>query len=106
MAEFTNLFKHIPPSLPTELITPLLQAGDLHIERIVSLGHASPDDFWYDQPRNEWVLLLQGRARLRFEDRTLEMKPGNFVNIPAHTRHRVEWTTPNEPTIWLAIHYG
>ena len=48
---------------------------------------------------------MRGAARIRFEDGTVEMKPGDFVNIPAHQKHRVEWTTPDEPTIWLAVFY-
>jgi cupin 2 domain-containing protein len=91
--------------LPTELVTTLLEAADVRIERIVSHGHASPDGFWYDQDRNEWVLVLTGAAKLRFEDETLEIGPGDFVNIPAQKKHRVEWTTPDEPTVWLAVHY-
>lgn len=89
-----------------ELITTLLEANGVRIERIVSNGHASPDGFWYDQDRHEWVMLVTGAARLCFENETIEMKPGDHVNIPAHKRHRVDWTTPDEPTIWLAVHYG
>ena len=92
--------------MPDELITTLLESTNVRIERIVSHGHASPDDFWYDQAQDEWVVLLKGAATLRFEDATVEMKPGDFLNIPAHKRHRVESTTPDEPTIWLAVHYG
>jgi len=103
-----NLFADLPPNLPTELITTLLEAPNVRIERIVSRGHDSSDGFWYDQDQHEWVLVLKGAARLRFEDNepAVEMKPGDFVNIPAHRRHRVEWTTPDESTIWLAVHYG
>jgi cupin 2 domain-containing protein len=75
------------------------------IERIVSHGHRSLEGFWYDQKRCEWVVLLKGAARLQFEDHTVEMRPGDALNIPAHVRHRVEWTSPDEPTIWLAVHY-
>ena len=71
----------------------------------VSHGHKSPEGFWFDQDQNEWVLLIAGAARLQFEDETVEMKAGSFVNIPAHRRHRVDWTDPDQPTIWLAIHY-
>lgn len=102
----TNLFSDIPANLPGELFTTLLEAADVRIERIVSHGHASPEGYWYDQDRYEWVVLLKGAARLRFEDETIELKPGDFVNILAHRKHRVEWTTPDEPTIWLAVHYG
>jgi cupin 2 domain-containing protein len=101
-----NLFENLPAQLPDELIETLLRAEGVRIERIVSLGHVSPAGFWYDQEENEWVLVLKGAASLRFEDETLEMKPGDFVNIPAHTKHRIEWTTPDEPTIWLAVFYG
>jgi len=75
------------------------------VERIVSHGHCSPDGFWYDQGQYECVLVIQGAARIEFEDRVLELRPGDFINIPAHHRHRVAWTTPDEPTIWLAVHY-
>jgi cupin 2 domain-containing protein len=92
--------------LPDELFTTLLDAPGVRIERIVSHGHASPENFWYDQPRHEWVVVLKGAARLRFEDETIELQPGDFLNIPAHKKHRVEWTTPDGPTIWLAVHYS
>jgi len=77
----------------------------MHIALDRSLGHASPEGYWYDQDQHEWVVVLKGAARLRFEDETVEMRPGDFVNIPAHKKHRVEWTTPDEPTVWLAVFY-
>ena len=102
-----NLFADIPGELPAEVFETLLATDALRVERIVSLGHASPDGSWYDQETHEWVLLLQGAARLRFEGDAspLELTPGAYVSIPAHRRHRVEWTDPSSPTIWLAIHY-
>ncbi len=102
----TNLFADLSTNLPDELITTLLEAANVRIERIVSHGHALPAGFWFDQDQHEWVVVLKGAARLRFEDGTVEMKPGDFVNIPAHEKHRVEWTTPDEPTVWLTVHYG
>jgi cupin 2 domain-containing protein len=95
----SNLFADLSQHLPTENVTTLLDAADVRIERIVSHGHASPDGFWFDQNQHEWVMVLKGVARLRFEDQTIEMKPGDFVNIPAHKRHGVEWTTQDKPTI-------
>jgi cupin 2 domain-containing protein len=94
--------------LPDEHFETLLHSGSVRIERIVSHGHASPPGFWYDQAEHEWVMVLQGQAGLRFEgdDQPVVLKPGDFVNIPAHRRHRVEWTTTEEPTIWLAVHYA
>ncbi len=101
-----NTFADFPASLPEELVTALLDAENVRIERIVSHGHTSPEGFWYDQEQHERVMVLKGAARLQFEDEIVEMKPGDFVNILAHKRHRLEWTTPNEPTIWLAVYYG
>jgi cupin 2 domain-containing protein len=48
---------------------------------------------------------MKGAARLRFDDEAIEMKSGDFVNVPAHKRHRVDWTSPHEPTIWLAVYH-
>ncbi len=91
-----------------EQISELLSRRGLRIERIVSTGQCSPPGFWYDQPDGEWVLLLRGAARLRFADETeaRELRPGDFVDISAHRRHRVDWTDPDQPTVWLAIHYA
>ena len=102
----TNIFDELPQHLPKEVVQTLIRAADVRIERIISMGHATPLDFWYDQAQHEWVIVLKGAARLQFEDGLVELKPGDFINIPAHTKHRVEWTTPDEPTIWLAVHYG
>ena len=106
MNALTNLLADLPAQLPDELFTMLLDAADVRIERIVSHGHASAADFWYDQPQGEWVIVLRGAARLQFEDGIVDIQPGDFINIPAHKKHRVEWTTPDEPTVWLAVHYG
>ena len=103
-----NLFTDLPTKLPDEIITTIVEANTVRIERIASHGHASPEGFWYDQDQHEWVVLVKGLARLLFDanEKPVLMKPGDFVNIPAHTKHRVEWTTPDEPTIWLAVHYS
>lgn len=102
-----NLFSHLPAHLPDELIESILETSTFRLERIVSHGHASPDGFWYDQQQDEWVCLLQGSARLEIEGRSQveNLKPGDCLMIPAHQRHRVLWTTPEEITVWLAIHY-
>ena len=100
-----NLLENIPQTLPKEVFESILAHDSIKIERIVSYGHCSEDNFWYDQDKNEWVLLLSGEARLQFEDRTLHLKQGDYVNIKAHVRHRVAWTSIVEETIWLAIFY-
>jgi cupin 2 domain-containing protein len=101
-----NLLHDLPQQRSEEILQTILSDGNVRIERIISHGHASPEGFWYDQDQHEWVAVLKGSARLRLDDLTVELRPGDFINIPAHKRHRVEWTTPDEPTIWLAVHYG
>lgn len=101
-----NIFANVPAQLPEELTEVLVQSPRVRIERIVSHGHASPAGFWYDQAEHEFVLLLQGAARLRYEDSEQELRPGDWVHLPAHCRHRVEGTAPHETTIWLAIFYS
>ena len=107
MTTSLNLFADIPRHIPEELFQALLVTDSVRIERIVSKGHVSPPGFWYDQEMHEWVLLLQGAARLQFDgkDETMELTAGASCNIPAHQRHRVAWTDPEATTIWLAVHY-
>lgn len=104
----SNLFRQIPSVLPDELVEILALSSQVRIERIVSRGHASPPGFWYDQQWHEFVLLVSGRARLTFADgpRTIELAAGDWLDIRARDRHRVEWTDPEQETIWLAVHYA
>ena len=103
---FTNIFSDIPGQLPEELFECIIKQDNILIERIVSNGHVTPAGQWYDQTRDEWVILLQGQATLLFEkkQRLVKLTPGDYLLIPAHTRHRVEWTLPDFNTIWLAVH--
>ena len=107
MNERGNLLTDIPGSLPEELVEILAATDSVRIERIVSTGQISPENFWYDQEEHEFVVVLKGEATLLFEndESPVQMKPGDFVNIPAHRKHRVESTSPNEPTVWLAVFY-
>ncbi len=102
-----NLFELTSPETGSETVAGLLRERHTRIERIVSRGHSSPPDFWYDQSENEWVIVLSGGARLQFEDDTVQMDlgPGDYVIIPAHRRHRVAWTDPDHDTVWLAVFY-
>ena len=102
-----NLFTPIESAVGHEVFEELLRGGACRLERIVSTGQTTPAGQWYDQDAHEWVVLLSGHARLRFEDQDelLDMQPGDYVNIPAHRRHRVESTDTNHPTVWLALHY-
>lgn len=101
-----NIFDAIPKNLEAESFQRLVESKAIKIERIVSRGHHSPDSGWYDQNENEWVMLVQGEATLAFADAaSITLRAGDFVNIPAHTKHRVAWTSPETETIWLAVHY-
>jgi len=100
-----NLFDQIPASAPQEILTGLVLSKNVRVERIVSFGQGSPDGFWYEQTESEWVLLLEGSAQLRFDDKLVDFAPGDYLNIPAGMRHRVEKTAENAKTVWLAVFY-
>lgn len=104
----TNLFEALPTPLAAEEFSELLARPGLRIERIVSTGQCSPEGFWYDQADGEWVLVLQGEARLRFADETeaRQLRAGDWVDIAPRRRHRVDWTDPQQTTVWLAVHYA
>ena len=102
----TNLFDNLPAHLPEEYFDTLVEAGSVTIERIVSHGHTSPASGWYDQSRHEWVVVLKGKGVVAFDNGDeVTLDPGDYLNIPAHCRHRVAWTAPDEDTVWLAVHY-
>lgn len=101
-----NIYAGIPGSPEKEIFERLAGSGQVRIERIISHGHASPASGWYDQETSEWVIVLRGEARLCFEDQTsIHLREGDYLNLPAHRKHRVEWTAPDRETVWLAVHY-
>ncbi|MFZ5519320.1 MAG: cupin domain-containing protein [Candidatus Zhuqueibacterota bacterium] len=102
-----NMFSDLPRNVAEEIFEELVATESCRIERIISHGQSSPEGFWYDQEQNEWVLVLKGRARLQFEqdDAMIDLNVGDSILIPAHCRHRVEWTDPDQDTIWLAVFY-
>jgi cupin 2 domain-containing protein len=101
-----NLFAGLPAASPDEQVDTLLAGGGLRLERIVSTGQATPAGQWYDQPADEWVVLLSGQALLLVEGEPAPrlLGPGDWLLLPAHCRHRVEWTQADPPTVWLALH--
>ncbi|NAW33435.1 cupin domain-containing protein [Halomonas alimentaria] len=102
-----NIFALPPGIMAAEQFDELEAGKDVRIERIVSRGHTSPEEGWYDQPQHEWVTVLQGRAVLAFASgEEVELAPGDHLTIPAHRRHRVKWTDPQQATVWLAVHYS
>lgn len=101
-----NIFSIIPENIPREIIETIISSKHLRVERIISKGHSSPQNFWYDQNENEWVLLLEGKAMIKFEDDSIvTLHKGDYILISAHQKHRVEWTDPEHQTIWLTIFF-
>ncbi len=103
-----NLYDGLPEA-PTaeEAMSTLLATANFRLMRIVSTGQVTPDGEWYDQHDAEWVMVVTGCARLLIEGEAAAriLSAGDYVLIPAHVRHRVQWTDPNRPTVWLALHF-
>ncbi len=102
-----NIFKGIPEHIPDEIFEAVVENGPVRIERILSRGQATPEGEWYDQDRNEWVMVLKGSAGIIFEGdkEAVTLTPGDYLHIAAHRRHRVTRTDDEQPTVWLAVHY-
>ncbi|MDF0534013.1 cupin domain-containing protein [Shewanella yunxiaonensis] len=101
-----NLFAGLPGQLLNEQFDAILQRPNLRIERILSQGQVTPTGQWYDQDEHEWVLVLQGAGRIQYQDGTeVVLNRGDSLDIPAHCRHRVSWTEPEQLTVWLAVFY-
>lgn len=100
-----NLFQAIPKELNQELVEKLIKQDTVRVERIVSRGQVSPPGFWYDQEEHEWLALLAGTAHLQIEgvEQLVKLNSGDTYHLPAHLKHRVAWTVPNQNTIWLAF---
>ncbi len=102
-----NIFSDLPASLDQEVFEDILKRENIRIERIISQGHSAPETGWFDQDENEWVIVLTGSASLLFEgEDEIELSAGDYLMIPAHQRHRVLKTDPEQPTIWLAIFFS
>ncbi len=102
-----NIFSSIPADIPMEICEDLLQNEHIRIERILSQGQSSPPDSWYDQDENEWGLVLKGSGIVVYDDGSqVKLETGDYLNIPAHKKHRVSWTDPDRVTVWLAIFYN
>lgn len=106
MITVKNIFENTQEKLKEECIEDLISTGNFKLEKIVSQGHSSPDNFWYNQDTNEFVLLVSGSAQLEFENEpSVQLKPGDYLIIPSHKKHRVSKTEQNQKTFWLALHY-
>jgi len=100
-----NLQTSEPTARDAEVTETIATGKGVRLERIVSFGQASPEGFWYDQSETEWVTVLTGRARIRIADQAnaINLGPGDTLLLPAHCRHRIEWTDPDQSTVWLAL---
>ncbi len=103
-----NIYSQLPKTLPEELFEKILSGKNFKLERIISKGHATDEGCWLDQKQDEWVLLLKGSAGILIqgEKNIITLNPGDYVLIPAHVKHRVEWTDKNNETLWLALHFS
>ncbi|MDY0234153.1 MAG: cupin domain-containing protein, partial [Sulfurimonas sp.] len=103
--EKSNIFSNIPTNLDDELFEDIINKESFKLQRIISQGHTTPEDEWYDQDEDEWVMLVSGEAVLSFFDNEdVHLKAGDYINIRAHKKHRVSWTKPDAKTIWLALY--
>lgn len=102
-----SIFANLPENIPEEIFETITSSENVTIERIISKGHRSPEGFWYDQDRHEWVMVIQGEAKISFEtkDEPVILKAGDHILVPAQCRHRVDWTDPACVTIWIAVHF-
>ena len=105
MIEKYNIFEKIKIDKKDEQFFQIFKNDKIKIEKIVSNGQKSPKDFWYEQDKSEYILLLSGFAILEFEDFEIELKKGDCLNIDAFLKHRVKFTSVDEPTIWFAVFY-
>lgn len=101
----SNLFEDWPSSLSQEVFTDLLKTDNVRIERIISKGQTSPEKGWYQQEQGEWVIVLQGKAELTFEDQIKTLEQGDYLNIPAGVKHKVSYTSSEPECVWLAVFY-
>jgi len=103
-----NLLSKLPASASEEAFERLLESKGLRLERIVSTGQITPPGDWLVQDWDEWVVILTGGATLLIEGELAprELRPDDWISVPAGVRHRVEWTSREPPTVWLALHYN
>ena len=101
-------FSGLPLSSASEVFEPLIEATGLRLERIISTGQFTPVEDWLVQGWDEWVVLLSGAAKLLIDGESAprDLRPNDWIIIPAGIRHRVEWTCKDPPTVWLALHYN
>ena len=102
----SNIYSDVPSSITDEIFNDIITTENVRIERIISHGHSSPEQGWYDQDENEWVMVLEGQGVIEFEDgRVVTLSKGDYINIAAREKHKVVGTDRDVVTIWLAVFY-
>lgn len=102
-----NIFESLPVDVSKETFEDIVRTPNVRIERIVSKGHSSPAEGWYDQDENEWVIVLKGSGSILFDDgREVVLNKGDYIGIPAHAKHKVIRTDRDDVTVWLAVFYA
>jgi len=102
-----NLFADLPSeSLPDELFETLCSGKKFELKRIISTGQTTAENEWYEQDSHEWFVVLKGEAKILFADNSVRhLFPGDCLQIPAKTKHRVIYTSTTKVTVWLVIYY-
>jgi cupin 2 domain-containing protein len=96
-----NIFDALPADISNEIFEDIVRTSHVRIERIISQGHSSPEVGWYDQDENEWVIILEGSGSILFEDgRQVVLNKGDYLNIPAHSKHKVLGTDKGFEVQW------
>ncbi len=104
--EIKNIYLQKNKSSKSEIIEEIISTKSFKIEKISSFGHPTPNNKWYNQDKNEWVLLLKGHAILKFkkDDYKINLNEGDYILIKKHLEHRVEYTS--DDALWLCFHYN
>ncbi len=108
MEGFFQWLSKVPAASEGEVVEEFLRTPAVRFERIVSHGQVSPPGFWYDQEEHEWVMVLSGKAVIAIQGSptSITLGPADALHLPAHVRHRVEWTDPSQPTVWCAVYWA
>ncbi len=97
-----NLLDNIPSTSIDEIFKTIVSNDNVKIERIISYGQTTPKDYWYDQDENEFVYIVQGKAKIKYDDGTIHiLNINDSLYIQAHQKHQVIYTS--NPTIWLTV---
>jgi|SRR3990172_9807156 len=103
MIKIENIFADAPKNIDGEFVKRVSLSKDITVEGIIS-SESNVRSEIYDQNEWEFVVLLEGYAKLEFEDgNQVEMRKGDYIHIPPHSKHRILKT--DKDTKWLCMFY-